>query len=663
MSNLNLWGLGPLMLNGVVLVALLFMPMRRRFANEDTGDGITHCVLPARPQSVRVARGLTFFGVGAGLSVLIIGLDRWLTFEYRLVLLKLTGWALTVPQDATAAVSHANPILALLTSTYFVCLALTVRASTGRRLRILLHVPLLLVLMALIDTALTVVGVATGWSVSPGSLAEAVSALAIGFLVFVRMTCVTFMLPRPTMLAKNRPRWPADTAMMTIAIGAGFTVVIILLTIIGQRSLRGQGTQLLLSFFVFSGFFTTIALFLFSSRWLGRKAPPILMPPPAIDVIVAAYNEEDMITENLLAIDLAAKVYGGPVHVIVANDGSTDRTVEVVQGAMSHFRAATGEIVHRPNGGIARAYNTALEHSTAAYIVRIDADTLIHEEALANTVRWLPDPTVGQVSALYLPRTDLPESWFHRMRLLECLFGFGFARQGHAVVDGVVCAPGPLAAYRRSVAVEVGGYTAGMNGEDLDFTNKVGRAGYRVVLDPNIVAYEDVPYSLAEFRGQRNRWSRAGIHCFARFSFFSCGTAGPRTWFMFPRLFSTRFTGPLRLLVVIHALILGLLHPAYRFTVLTVGLLYLAASLPTFVVATVLMVRYGFVSKLPWLVAWYPFLVVRRFFVLEGLLSLPTRSAAVVEPAIGFLRHLAPPRPVYPNAAVRSPYASEGKRS
>lgn len=622
---LSVTGTAILALNGAVLVALLVSPLRRRFRQEDQGDGITHVHLPKPPRPVRAVRGFSFFGIGLVLSFLLVAFDRPLSAGYRHVLTDLASWALVRPESATVAASHADPGLALLTATYFVCLTATVRATLPRRVSMLAHVLLFLGLATALDTLLVVVGAATGWPVVPGTVEEAGLVLALGFLVFVRLVFVTFMLPRPSLLPKTRPFRPKETSMIAVAICAGLAVAAVVIATIGEPGIKGQATQIILSLFVFSGFFMTVTLILVLARWLGPPSPPLLDTPPPLDVVVAAYNEEDILEANLVAIDRAASVYGGSVHVIVVNDGSTDNTVQVAEATMSRFAAATGEVVTRPNGGIARAYNTGLEHAKNEYIVRIDADTLVHPDAFPYIVRWLPDPAVGQVSALYLPRTDLPESWFHRGRLLECLFGFGFARLGHQVVDAVVNAPGPLSGFRRSVALEIGGFTSGMNGEDLDFTNKVGRAGYREIIDPKIIAYEDCPYSLAEFRSQRNRWSRAGIHCFARYAPFSAGLGGPRTWYTFPRLFSSRFFGPLRILVLLHAILVAIFRPEYRFTILIVGSLYLAASLPTIVVASVLMIRYGFSKKLPWLLIWYPFLLTRRFVVLEGLLSLPTR--------------------------------------
>ncbi|MGH9028620.1 MAG: glycosyltransferase [Acidimicrobiales bacterium] len=626
---LNPSGAAVLGLNCVVLLALLVVPLRRRGRQDDEGDGVDQVILPKPPRPVHAVRVFSFFVIGIVVSLLLVWFEPQLTAAYRRLLFDLASWALTQPQNAGTIVIRADPSLTFLAATYFVCFALTVRASPARRLRMLLNVPLFLGLVLALDTLLTVAAATTGWPLVPGSVIEAVLILALGFLVFVRTMFVSFMLPRPTRQKKTRRFNPREALIMGVAICAGLGAVTMLATAIGQPGIKGQATQIILALFIFSCFFTTVILVLVLARLMGPADPSYLDPPPPVDVLVAAFNEEEMITSNLEAIDLAAQVYGGPVHVIVIDDGSTDRTAEVAQAVMSRFQTASGEVLQRTNGGVARAYNSGIVHATSEYIVRVDCDTLIDPEALANVVRWFPDPSVGLVSAMYLPRTDLPQSWFHRGRLMECLFGSGYSRWGYHVVDGVILAEGPLMAFRRSVIMSIGGYTTGLNGEDLDIALKIGRAGYRIVLDNKVIAHEDCPRTLTEFRKQRNRWSRAGVHCFSRYSPFSSGLSGPRTWFSYPRLFSNRFYGPLRILVLLHAIGVAIFRPDYRYTLLIVVALYLASSLPQLAIGCVLMVRYGLAKRLPWVLVWYPFLLTRRFAQLEGLLSLPTRPVEV----------------------------------
>ena len=76
-------------------------------------------------------------------------------------------------------------------------------------------------------------------------------------------------------------------------------------------------------------------------------------------------------------------------------------------------------------------------------------------------------------------------------------------------------------------AETAGGFPVGMNGEDADLTMQIGRLGYRVVVDPRIRSYEDVPGTIGEFVEQRTRWARGGIHAYARHVPLRSGGAGP----------------------------------------------------------------------------------------------------------------------------------------
>ena len=95
-------------------------------------------------------------------------------------------------------------------------------------------------------------------------------------------------------------------------------------------------------------------------------------------------------------------------------------------------------------------------------------------------------------------------------------------------VDAVNVVPGVFTAFRRMPAVELGGFTVGMNGEDGDFTMRMGRLGWRTRLDPKIVVYEGVPGTFLEMREQRVRWCRATIHNQARQGIYRAGACPPR---------------------------------------------------------------------------------------------------------------------------------------
>ena len=107
------------------------------------------------------------------------------------------------------------------------------------------------------------------------------------------------------------------------------------------------------------------------------RQPPIGDERPPIDVIIPAYNEAAVIVDTLKSIDAAAAHYGGPVRIIMTNDGSTDQTRALAESTIDAFVAATGRVIEGQHKGKSAALNLALAETTSDIVVRIDADTLI----------------------------------------------------------------------------------------------------------------------------------------------------------------------------------------------------------------------------------------------------------------------------------------------
>ena len=137
------------------------------------------------------------------------------------------------------------------------------------------------------------------------------------------------------------------------------------------------------------------------------------------------------------------------MRVVVSNDGSADRTEQIAAAAVARLRHARGSVLTRPNGGQSAALNRGLAITGAEICVRIDADCVMGQNALAYSVPWFRDRDVGMVGAMQEPRQDTV-TWFHRLRALETLFQFRFARLGQSVVDGVVVIPGTFTVFRRA---------------------------------------------------------------------------------------------------------------------------------------------------------------------------------------------------------------------
>lgn len=116
---------------------------------------------------------------------------------------------------------------------------------------------------------------------------------------------------------------------------------------------------------------------------------------PTVSVIVSAYNEEKHIGSKLEAT-LALDYPRERLEVIVASDGSTDRTNEIVKG-----RAEDGvRLVALPKrSGKTAAQNAAAREAQGEFLVFTDATTRFLPGALRQLLRSFADPRVGCVGA------------------------------------------------------------------------------------------------------------------------------------------------------------------------------------------------------------------------------------------------------------------------
>ena len=616
----------------LVVVGLLCLPLLGE-NDDDRGDGGSVVALP-RPHAVGALRSLVAIASFAMISLVYVafGLSP-VNRLYGRLLDGLTSLVIRDPALVGAYTGRADLGARFLVIGYFIALAVSLRASLWRRLLIGVEILLYLLLVASIDAMIIAVGIVTGWPLQPFSFEGNLVALFAGFLVMARMCFTTFALPRKLALARTRPRYASDTLIAAAVLA--FAVIMVMLNglVLAPWLARGEASlgPLMVAIAVWTVFFPLIYMTLLVVNKIAQWTPEAVSEGPAIDFIVPAYNEEENIVVTLEAIDRAAQRYRGPVRVLVVDDGSTDRTAELANQAMAGFLGAQGIVLSGQHHGKARALNLALAETSADIVIRSDADARLDPDALRFVPGWFADPSVGAVSGVTVPRSEA--SWYRKMRVLECLYEFRLARPGLQCVDAIGCVPGIFAAVRREAAVKVGGVTEGINAEDADLTFKLGRLGYRMVLDQRIRVYEDVPGTYAGLREQRLRWARGGMHVFTRHAPFRAGGTGPRSWFVLSKMLFTRVTAPMRLFLLIYVTELVLLRPTVRHSLGTLVWSIVFTIIPMIALRGSLLVVFRKWRLLPYVVLWYPYQFIKRLLIIESLLTLPTRPVRVPGPA------------------------------
>lgn len=232
-----------------------------------------------------------------------------------------------------------------------------------------------------------------------------------------------------------------------------------------------------------------------------------------VSIIVPAYNERYIIAETIRHIDQAAQHYGEPVELIVLDNASTDDTAKVAQQAITEATALQGRIVHVAQSGKAHALNRGILEARHPITIRIDADTLIAPDNITLAVQNFSDEEIGVVGGIPLPPGG---AIFDRARLVEVLVKHGYYSPALSSLWGLVGVPGMFAVYRTEPLKSIGGFAAGMNGEDTDMSLRIGEMGYRAIVDHRVRYISEVPTSFAHLREQRLRWFRSVYHVSSR---------------------------------------------------------------------------------------------------------------------------------------------------
>ena len=131
---------------------------------------------------------------------------------------------------------------------------------------------------------------------------------------------------------------------------------------------------------------------------ISRFQPPSSRAPradylPSVALVISAYNEQDTIgerIENCLALDYPSDRY----TILVASDGSTDRTAEIAR----EYAPRGVRLIHHPTRrGKSSMLNAVVSELDAKAIVFTDANTFFARDALRMLLRNFSDPDVGCV--------------------------------------------------------------------------------------------------------------------------------------------------------------------------------------------------------------------------------------------------------------------------
>ena len=210
---------------------------------------------------------------------------------------------------------------------------------------------------------------------------------------------------------------------------------------------------------------------------------------PRVSLIVAAHDEEEVIERRVR--DARALDYPRErLELIVASDGSADRTAE-------RARAAGADLVlELERGGKVAALNAAVERSTGGALAFSDANCTWAADSLRRLVERLAEPGVGYVCGqlrLLGAAGDNQEGVYWRYEMA--------VRELESRLAGITAGNGAINAVRREAYV----FLEPIRGQDITLPFTLAKRGWRSVYEPHAVAEERMAATIGAELGRKRR--------------------------------------------------------------------------------------------------------------------------------------------------------------
>ncbi|OYD45404.1 glycosyl transferase [Sphingobacterium cellulitidis] len=271
---------------------------------------------------------------------------------------------------------------------------------------------------------------------------------------------------------------------------------------------------------------------------------------PSFSLIAPAYNEGMTVVENVRSL---LSIYYHKLEIIIVNDGSKDDSIarlieayqlekvsyiipgniptkEVLQVYKSKNPAFKKLIVvDKVNGGKADALNVGINISKSDYIVCIDVDCIIEQDAILRLAKPFMEQTDKRLIACggtirlannckvengKVVEVNLPKSWLGRSQALEYIRAFVLGRMAWSRASGLILISGAFGAFDKEIVLACGGYDPNTVGEDMELVVRMRRymkeskLPHQVITIPDPLCWTEVPEDKAVLKKQRNRWMR-----------------------------------------------------------------------------------------------------------------------------------------------------------
>lgn len=223
-----------------------------------------------------------------------------------------------------------------------------------------------------------------------------------------------------------------------------------------------------------------------------------------LSIIIPTYNRAPILLKTLKGYSCQTDE-DRILEILVADDGSSDETAEIVEAFSLQFQLPV-RYLRLEHGGLAKTRNCAIREARGALLLMGDDDIIPAPHFVAEHLAWhekypdLRDAVMGRV--VWSP--DVRPTPFMQW-IGEDLFGFAHLRSG--LLEHPPCLFG-IMSVKRNFLLENGMFDEDFRDygfEDIELGHRLGKMGFRVFYNPGAIGYHYKTMSV------RDTWKRAEL--------------------------------------------------------------------------------------------------------------------------------------------------------
>ncbi|MCB9810812.1 MAG: glycosyltransferase [Candidatus Nomurabacteria bacterium] len=224
-----------------------------------------------------------------------------------------------------------------------------------------------------------------------------------------------------------------------------------------------------------------------------------------ISILIPCHNEEKSIEACVSSCLNQTRL---PDQVIVVNDGSTDRSGEILKKFGDRIQVIT---LPKATGNKSYAQEIGLKFVTGDVFISTDGDTMLNERFVEFVEEdYTKNPELTAVGGYV---RSLRHNWLTACRAYEYAVGQNLHKLAQHHLAFLFVIPGAAGVFRTEHFNKYISFEHDTLTEDLDFTYRLHEQDLKIMYDRRIIVYTQDPATLHSYINQMRRWFAGGWQC------------------------------------------------------------------------------------------------------------------------------------------------------